>query len=729
MTENLLIKKNYLSEILPLKFNNDNITAFQLNPPIDQEIGNRVSYHLSRQLQDVIIVYRKGIFYALSSINKFLPTPEVWRRALDQVCSEIEDFDHIYWNFHWLEHITINSQIQSDFAYQTLKICRPFKPVRVSNHQKYIIERNAQFWSEVVEINPNQKIPAFSLSIKSNVIANSTLVQFFESHNGNNEPEKILIDLEVQNLHGGDIGIIKSLAGKVADNAPGLLAKATNPKSREALEKSIKNYPNHPLVAVQFKNNKRQYHYSMLALRPVITAKNSSQLGLDFGKILKETKINNLERKNLLIEYKTQANNILGKYGFTISKSINNESQPNLFFTPKIPIEDVKLLFGNNVTKIHKDISKGLKEGGVYQYHSQFNNQVKPVIKISVLKMAEIKITSFLKSLERYCNNYKFRLEFIKKELFVIENLSPAKLNVKIEEKVNELIADSPDLVLVILKDENLYDQIYSQLLKSKIASQFIKEKTLNTEANYILGQIVPGILAKLGNLPFVLAKPLTIADYIIGLDISRFNKKKVSGSLNTCASIRVYGQKGEFLGYHLESDFLEGEEIPSTILDKLLPQNLFTNKTILIYRDGLFRGQEVTYLLARGEAINSQLILVECRKSGNPRLYESQNNNISAPPLGLTLKISSRDAIVVTTSVRENIGLARPLRLKIRSEGKQVAMEDVVDTTLKLTLLHHGALKTTRLPMPLYGADKMAYLRLRGVNPQGLGGDRQFWL
>lgn len=64
---------------------------------------------------------------------------------------------------------------------------------------------------------------------------------------------------------------------------------------------------------------------------------------------------------------------------------------------------------------------------------------------------------------------------------------------------------------------------------------------------------MIPGILAKLGNLPFVLAEPLEIADYFIGLDISRSPKERLPGTLNACASVRLYGQRGEFLRYRLE--------------------------------------------------------------------------------------------------------------------------------------------------------------------------------
>jgi len=43
--------------------------------------------------------------------------------------------------------------------------------------------------------------------------------------------------------------------------------------------------------------------------------------------------------------------------------------------------------------------------------------------------------------------------------------------------------------------------------------------------------------------------------------------------------------------------------------------------------------------------------------------------------------------------------------------------------------LLHHGALKEPRLPVPLFGSDRIARRRLQGISPGALDGDRQFWL
>lgn len=102
----------------------------------------------------------------------------------------------------------------------------------------------------------------------------------------------------------------------------------------------------------------------------------------------------------------------------------------------------------------------------------------------------------------------------------------------------------------------------------------------------------------------------------------------------------------------------------------------------------------------------------------------------MAAPEKGLALRLSSREAVLVTTKVSDRVGLARPLRLTVLEEGHQASIESVLETTLKLTLLHHGALQTPRLPMPLYGADRMTYLRLNGIYPTSmLEGDRQFWL
>lgn len=45
------------------------------------------------------------------------------------------------------------------------------------------------------------------------------------------------------------------------------------------------------------------------------------------------------------------------------------------------------------------------------------------------------------------------------------------------------------------------------------------------------------------------------------------------------------------------------------------------------MYRDGLFRGEEVSALVEREELLNAEFILVESVKSQVPRLYNSSSN------------------------------------------------------------------------------------------------------
>jgi argonaute-like protein implicated in RNA metabolism and viral defense len=210
---------------------------------------------------------------------------------------------------------------------------------------------------------------------------------------------------------------------------------------------------------------------------------------------------------------------------------------------------------------------------------------------------------------------------------------------------------------------------------------------------------------------------------------VARKPKKNLQGSMNFCACVRLYGQKGEFIRYQLADTLTEGEEIPARILRDFLPQANLKNKKILIYRDGSFRGEEIKHLIDWGRAINAQFILVECSKSRNPRLYNLEEKLLKEPTRGLALRISSQEAILVTTQVPERVGVPQTLRLKIRKEGLLVSIEEVINVTLKLTLLHHGSLKDPRLPIPLFGSDRIAYRRLQGIYPGELEGDKQYWL
>jgi len=732
----------FLSEIFPLQLSKPEILCFRLTPDFKEEsrqIGNRLSFHLSRKFPDVTVSWHHGDFFALAKPKQAMPSSEEWKMALEIIRAEVPDLSDRPWGIQWVRHPELAPILLARLACQILQTdCRfdesPISPI-TQQTQGAMVKRKVEFWPETIELEGNSR-PAISLSARSTILFKGNLADFFQRHPDRHKPEEILIGLHVQDNETGGHGVIAEITGTIGSKRTELLTQATGATSKQALQEA----PDEQfVVGVQFGKNPKVYEYAMAALRPRITADTEIRFGVQYGQLLRETKIRYKERQKLRESYTAKAKQTLKNYGFDLECGIHSGKFKSLFWQPKTALEQTPLLFGNNFVGTQNQIFSGLKKGGVYRKHSAYDSRP---INIVALKLIDFKVDRFLSGIEHCFKQFGFEKPVMGKELLSV-NGSGAIARRELEKTLNKIAALSPDIVLIFLPEDDrnadsndggsLYHFAYAQLLRRQIASQFIYEDTLKRlqQPSYILNQVVPGILAKLGNLPFVLAEPLEIADYYVGLDVSRLSKGRLAGTMNVCASIRLYGQNGEFLRYKLEDGLLEGEEIPQRLLERMLPADELEGKTVLIYRDGRFCGREVSHLLERASAIGSKFILVECIKSGVPRLYQYHRNEkiLAAPDVGLALCTSHREAILITTKVPQKVGLARPLRLRVHEDGHPASIESVLETTLKLTLLHHGALKTPRLPMPLYGADRMAYLKLNGIYPSLMEGDRQFWL
>lgn len=735
MTNQISQDTRFVSEIFPLTYAELNLMCFRLTPEVSKQDGNRLSYRFGRKFPELVICWEAGYFWVLGTIARQMPNSDEWREMLAEIKEEVAEFSDRYFTFQSVRQPQHTPIILARLAAEVLNTERPFSYQTIKSKNGVDVRQKPEVWAETIELNNIIK-PALTISIHSGIISKILLSEFFQTHPYRQNPERVLVNLKVQKLDASGNGIITGLAGTVGEHRQELLATNPGATSRRALEEAP---DEQPLVAVQFRNNQKQYHYAMAALRPCITAETAAQFNVEYGELLAATKVSCQERKNLLILYKEQAGQALATYGFELQLSVNSRDYPELFSLPPIKHDDTLVLFGNNVTgKRGSEVLSCLRKGGVYRRHSDY--AASRVIRIAALKIFA-ETVNILGEVKKRLNSYKFQSQVVTKKALSINNLSSADARVEVEKAVNELVEIPHDIVLVFLptsdrtadNDEggSLCHLVDSLLLRSQVASQIIYADTLNNVDNkQILNQVIPGILAKLGNLPYVLAEPLEIADCFIGLDISRIAKQNGRGSINACASVHLYGKRGEFINYQIEDAAIEGEEIPQRVLERLLPAAELEGKTILIYRDGQFYGKEAEYLLKRGDAIKAKLILVECRKSGVPRLYNSKQKVLQTPELGLTLRLSSREAIVVTTKVSDSVGLARPLRLTVLEQGYPAEIEKVVETTLKLTLLHHGALQIPRLPMPLFSADRIAELRLKGINPTStLMRDRQFWL
>jgi hypothetical protein len=741
----------HLSEIFPLKLSQLNIASFRLNLEIDRKLGNTLSWHFSKRFPGVVVVWEKGDFSVLAQPNLKIPLQKEWKIALEDIQEKLQDKlgDRGYF-IQWVNEPKVTASIVAQLAVRILQINCRFTSEVIFNLNQVQVKRECEFWAETIEID-NKITSAITLTSKSSFLYQETLEHFFDNHPYRNDPKKLLIDLLVRDIDTNNTATIVEINGTIEKQRAKLLQQASGSTSKEKL---LTAPDEQPVVSVRFGKNSYLYDYAMAALRPYIMPQTASKFNVEYGKLLEHTKIKYEDRQKSLVQYRQDAEKILIDFGLQLgTKCINDREHPDLFWIPTTKLEDTLLLFGNNVKSPKSKTLAGLSQGGVYSRHENFKDINRP-IRLAILNLTSLKVKRFVVQLEEQLKRYKFQLhrpsENIKSAS--LEGLSKTDARAKVQVLVDDIVIVPPDLVLVFLPEsdrgkddsdgDSIYAWVYSRLLRRKIASQIIYEKTMRGELQYVLNQVVPGVLAKLGNLPFVLAEPLSIADYFIGLDISRRSKKNGTGSINACACIRLYGKQGEFIRYQIATDAAtEGEEIPAKILQDFLPSKDFKNKTVLIYRDGVFCSDEVENLIAWSKAIGSHFILVECAKSQIPRLYDlftekiqkdgqtQKNSKLQKPTRGLALKLSSREVILITTQVKENIGVPKPLRLKVREEGLSPDLETLVDTTLKLTLLHHGSLKDPRLPIPLFGADRIAYRRLQGIYPGELEGNIQYWL
>ena len=732
----------FLSEIFPLLISQPNLICFRLTPEVEREMGNRLSWRFSTKFPDVVVIWQDKYFWVLAKPNQVMPSQEQWREALAKIGDELKnDVGDRYYSIQWVRTPQLTASILAQLAVRILKIKRPFSSDPIWSENQVEVRREVDFWAETFEVK-NVLHPALALTIHSSFVFKGNLAEFYENHPYRQNPKELLIGLKVQDIERGSSATITALAGTLGERRQELIEKATGAISKQALEPE-EAPDGQPVVTVRFGKDTKQFDYPMAALRPCVTEEMADRFEVEYGKLLKETKIGYQERQNRLASSKQKATEALTAYGFQLAaKCINSRDYKLLFLPPPFQLDEIPLLFVNNFICKRGEVLKGLSRGGVYR--RQLDDIKSKELRISALKIGDFKVKKFfLDEVQQRLKRYGFPSIIVKIITVSATSSSVTEDRAKVEKAVDDLMAIPTDIVLTFLpqsdryadnsNDVSFYSLISSRLLRREIGSQVIYEETLRNPSNYghILNQVIPGILAKLGNLPFILAEPLNIADCFIGLDISRAAKKKRAGSRNVCASVRLYGKQGDFIRYRLEDAVIEGEEIDRQTLEKFLPSAELSGKTVLIYRDGHFCGNEIKHLRERAKAIGSQFILVECIKSGIPRLYDFKNSSVTAPRKGLALRLSSHEAILVTTELKtENMGLPLPLRLKlIPDEGQQVSIESLVEATLKLTLLHHGALKEPRLPVPLFGSDRIARKRLQGISPGALDGDRQFWL
>ena len=306
------------------------------------------------------------------------------------------------------------------------------------------------------------------------------------------------------------------------------------------------------------------------------------------------------------------------------------------------------------------------------------------------------------------------------------------------EELLDKLITAKPHIILVYLPQSDrqneeddttsLYHRAKAICVSRGIPSQVVYEDTLTNQ--YADANILMGILAKIGNIPFVLAKPLDYTDLIVGLDVSRRANIRTAGTKSIPAMSRIYVNSGEFIGYTIGMP-IEGEAIPRHVLERILPYSEFSGKKVIIHQDGYLAKEELDSLMEWAEHISATFYPIEVIKSGASRLYTEAANTISQPQKGNAFIVDENSAYLATSILPspkkgDVMGTIDPLHIHNRSK---LSLKQALHSVLALTMLHYGSLRPTKLPVSTDSSDEIAGFLTRGIQPDRETGKIPFWL
>lgn len=550
--------------------------------------------------------------------------------------------------------------------------------------------------------------PAVSIAISSNIIFKEDCRTYAKR-----VKEDELIGLLVGDKTSTFKGEIVKIAGYLSTERERLLSIT----KRQETKKLINDTGDEELVVSIANGHIHPYDYIAGALKIIPRMEDLGRFGINAAHALKEMRLEPSYRARLVGEITETLGN---QY---ISRGYNSDNNPQLFTLAPLSSQ-IRVGKSQVVVYDDKTLLSNLQRNGLYKVADKFKNDTP--IRVGILNALPSSNGAFWSGLELQIKKLGVHLEQVSE----VNLRSTAR--VEIEKAVSILQTQQPDIVLAYLPDQydseedvdTAYFHLKALTVAKGIATQVVEQSTLTNQ--YAVGNIIMGIVGKTGNIPFILAEPLDFADIIVGIDIAREKKKRLVGSINATAIARIYLNNGEFLGYTIHDTPLEGETIPTSVLQSLFPVSEFSGKRVVIHRDGYFRGEEKDALLAWAEQIDAQFHLIEIIKSGAPRIYRTSQKQTIQPDKGSAFLISHTEALLVSSLPPFKNATPRPLRVVT---APSLTISQAIQSVLSMTLLHYGSLRSPRLPVTIHYSDKIAYMALRGIKPKDLDGTIPFWL
>lgn len=253
------------------------------------------------------------------------------------------------------------------------------------------------------------------------------------------------------------------------------------------------------------------------------------------------------------------------------------------------------------------------------------------------------------------------------------------------------------------------YKNIFADLdLPSQMVSINLSKDIGTNNLNWKLQNIILGILAKSGGIPWVLESPMNNVDCFIGIDVGTQEK----GIHYPACSVCLDGT-GKLIAYYSTNIAQKGEKISSDSLQNMLDKTLIAYKNangrypehIVIHRDG-FSNEENNWYIEYFRRKEIKFDLVEIRKNISTRLLDESKDFNGMNPDGGSIVINGNKAYIISTNVKPSLGSPRPL-LVVHRYGK-LSIKQIATQIYLLSELHIGSMRTSRLPLTVLYADKI---------------------
>jgi len=378
-----------------------------------------------------------------------------------------------------------------------------------------------------------------------------------------------------------------------------------------------------------------------------------------------------------------------------------------------------RVMYGKNMTGTTDQCFQLIRRHGFYKVHQKFSNNLPVKIYILNLNDRDNGIENFKNTLSKTLSSFGFKTEFVGTSTPGLRRFSEI-------EELMQSIDDNTDIVLGILPDDQKSWFEGKQLtINSGRMSQMVTEKTVLSPA-FKIDNLAIGLLSKLGNVPWVLENSLTYCDVIMGADVARMPKENGKGTRNTMGIPRWFSPNGDLLKYKLIQSNIDGEMIPMEIIRECTPAKECRGKNILFHLDGKRPRDEVRNFLKRGTEIDAEVMVVEIIKEPLFRCYNISNENILPPKKGNWVRISSTEAVVVSTVAAHGGGTPQPLHIKCTPN---ISIENAVHSVLVLSNLNYASKQQTRCPVTTQSSHNISKMLLYNIKPPMEEGNAPWWL